>query len=430
MKIIITALGSGGDVFPFIVLGQALQQRGHTVVLMANPHFADAVDQAGLSLAPLGTESDYLAFLQQPGIWDNQSGFRLIWRYLIDLTPRILAAIEEYIIPGKTVLIGSTLSLATRLAQERHDLPATMIHLAPHCFLSAHAFPVTSTRPLPGWLPLWARWTLLTVMDRLLIDATCAKSLNAVRTSLDLPPVRSVMRRWLHSPDLTIGAFPAWFAAPQPDWPPSAIATGFLQRHSPADNALPDSVQAFLDAGEPPLLFTPGTGMVQARAFFACAVQTVAQLERRALFVTGFSENLPDRLPPTILTAAYLPFDQLLPKVAAIIHHGGIGTVAAGLAAGIPQLVIPFAFDQFDNAVRVTRLGVGRNCAGLNPDHWAGALRELLHPDSSLTTAVRRCQRLMAEAPDIGVLIADRIEALAATRLFGASTQNPGLFDE
>ncbi len=426
MKLIITALGSGGDVFPFITLGQALQQRGHTVALMANPYFADAVDRAGLPLIPLGSASDYLAFLQQPGIWDNQLGFRLIWRYLIDLTPRILAAIEAQIVPENTVLVGSTLSLATRLAQERHGLPAVMVHLAPHCFLSAHAFPITSARPLPDWMPLWARRALLTVIDRVLIDATCAKSLNSVRASLGLPPVRSVMRRWLHSPDLTIGAFPTWFAMPQPDWPVSAIATGFLQLRSPADNALPDSVQAFLDAGEPPLLFTPGTGMAQARAFFDCAVQTVTQLERRALFVTGFSESLPDRLPPTILSANHLPFDRLLPKVAGIIHHGGIGTVAAGLAAGIPQLVIPFAFDQFDNAVRVVRLGVGRRCAELNPERWATALRELLHPDSSLTTALRHCQRLMAEAPDACRLVADRIETLAATRFFGASIQNSG----
>ena len=80
MKMIITALGSGGDVFPFVALGQALQQRGHTVVLLANPHFAKVVAQAGLSLVPLGTEEEYLAALRQPEIWHPRQGFAVIWR--------------------------------------------------------------------------------------------------------------------------------------------------------------------------------------------------------------------------------------------------------------------------------------------------------------------------------------------------------------
>lgn len=88
------------------------------------------------------------------------------------------------------------------------------MHLAPSCFLSAHEFPATSAGLLPGWVPLWARRALLTVMDREMLDATCAPPLNELRSTLGLRPVHSVMRRWLHSPDLTIGAFPDWFAAP------------------------------------------------------------------------------------------------------------------------------------------------------------------------------------------------------------------------
>ena len=137
MKIVITALGSVGDVFPFIAIGQVLQQRGHTVALLANPHFANAVAQAGLSLVPLGTEDEYLAALRQPEIWHPRRGFAVIWRQLMALTPRILATLEAQIVPGQTVLVGSTLSLATRLAQERHRLPAAMVHLSPNCFLSA-----------------------------------------------------------------------------------------------------------------------------------------------------------------------------------------------------------------------------------------------------------------------------------------------------
>ena len=423
MKIVITALGSGGDVFPFIAIGQVLQQRGYTVALLANPHFADAVAQAGLSLVPLGTEAEYLAALRQPEIWHPRRGFAVIWRQLMALTPRILATLEAQIVPGQTVLVGSTLSLATRLAQERHGLPAAIVHLSPNCFLSAYEFPVTSARPVPRWIPLWARRALLTVIDRVLLDTTCAPPLNALRAPLGLPPVRSVMRRWLHSPDLTLGAFPDWFAAPQPDWPTSAVVTGFPRLLAHAESPLPDTVQDFLKQGSPPLVFTAGTGMTQASAFFACALQTVTTLQQRALFVTRFSENLPNPLPAQVAVADHLPFDRVLPHVAALVHHGGIGTTATALAAGIPQLIAPFAFDQFDNAARVVRLGVGRSGATLHPERWVAELEPLLHPDPPLTAALRHYQRRIAEMPDACALIADRIEALTRARFSIAATR-------
>ena len=423
MKIVITALGSGGDVFPFIALGQVLQQRGHTVALLANPHFANAVAQAGLLLVPLGTEDEYLAALRQPEIWHPRRGFAVIWRQLMALTPRILATLEAQIVPNQTVLIGSTLSLATRLAQERHGLPAAMVHLSPNCFLSAYEFPVTSARPVSSGLPLWVRRALLTVIDRILLDMTCARPLNTLRATLGLPPVRSVMRRWLHSPDLTLGAFPDWFAMPQPDWPASAVVTGFPRLRAHAELPLPDAVQAFLSTGSPPLAFTAGTGMAQAQDFFACALQTATALQRRALFVTRFADQLPDPLPAAVLVADHLPFDRLLPRVAALVHHGGIGTTAAALAAGVPQLIAPFAFDQFDNAARIVRLGVGQRCATLHPEHWRAKLEPLLHPAPALTAALRRSQQRMTDAPDASALIADRIEALARARFPISSTR-------
>ena len=163
--------------------------------------------------------------------------------------------------------------------------------------------------------------------------------------------------------------------------------------------------------------------MTQAHAFFTCAIQTVTALQRRALFVTRFPETLPGSLPAEVWVADHLPFDHLLPQVAALVHHGGIGTTAAALAAGIPQLIAPFAFDQFDNAARVVRLGVGRSGATLHPKRWAAELEPLLHPDPMLTAALRYYQQRMAEMPDASVLIADRIEALAHARSPFVSTR-------
>lgn len=105
--------------------------------------------------------------------------------------------------------------------------------------------------------------------------------------------------------------------------------TGFPRLRAHAESPLPDAVQAFLSAGSPPLAFTAGTGMAQAKAFFACALQTATALRRRALLVTRFPDTLPDPLPAAVLVADHLPFDRLLPRVAALVHHGGIGTTAA-----------------------------------------------------------------------------------------------------
>lgn len=423
VNVVITVLGSGGDVFPFIALGQVLRERGHTVALLANPHFAAAVAAADLPLVPLGTEEEYLVVLREPDFWHPRRGFPVLWRLLVEQTPRVLAAIEEQIVPGQTVLVGSTLSLAIRLAQERGGIPAAMVHLSPNCFLSAHAFPVTALGALPEWAPLWARRVLLVAMDRIALDATCVPSLNALRATLGLPPVRSVMRRWLHSPDLTVGAFPAWFAAPQPDWPPATVVTGFPRLRVRADPTLLEAVQEFLAAGPPPVVVTAGTAMAQGHAFFARALQAVAALGQRALFVTRFADQLPERLPDSVRVAAHLPFDVLLPQVAVLVHHGGIGTTAAALAAGIPQLVIPFAFDQFDNAARVVRLGVGRSCPTLDAAAWTAGLGALLAPDDARRDALRRCQTLLAEAPDASVQIAEHLENLVSAS--SSKSQSP-----
>jgi UDP:flavonoid glycosyltransferase YjiC (YdhE family) len=124
---------------------------------------------------------------------------------------------------------------------------------------------------------------------------------------------------------------------------------------------------AFLADGEPPIVFTPGTAMRHADRFFETSIQASIELGRRALLLTHYADQIPSRLPPGVATAAYVPFATLLPLSAALVHHGGIGTSAQALAAGIPQLVKPMTFDQPDNAVRLERLGVGLS---IRPDHY------------------------------------------------------------
>ena len=147
----------------------------------------------------------------------------------------------------------------------------------------------------------------------------------------------------------------------------------------------------FLEKGDAPIFFTPGSAMQHGAQFFAAALEACQQLGRRGLFVSAHAQHIPAHLPDTIGYAPYLPFSQALPQAAALVFHGGIGTTAQGLAAAIPLLVMPMSHDQPDNAVRLKRLGVGDF---LMPKKFKGTAvaRKLDHLLNSSEVAVN-CQK-------------------------------------
>jgi UDP:flavonoid glycosyltransferase YjiC (YdhE family) len=195
--------------------------------------------------------------------------------------------------------------------------------------------------------------------DRFLIDPLLAPEINSFRAGLGLAPVRRIFERWAYSPRRVIGLFPEWFAPPQEDWPPHVRLTSFPLYDQSGSRPTPAGLMEFLEEGEPPLVFTAGTGMVQARRFFMVSTEVCRSGGRRGVLLTQFPEQLPQRLPAGVRAFGYVPFSALFPRAAAVVHHGGIGTIAQASAAGLPQLVVPFAYDQPDNAVRVRRLGLG-----------------------------------------------------------------------
>jgi UDP:flavonoid glycosyltransferase YjiC (YdhE family) len=121
---------------------------------------------------------------------------------------------------------------------------------------------------------------------------------------------------------------------------------------------LPDEVCDFLSAGPPPIAFSPGSANRGAHAFFAAAVEACDRLGCRGILLTKYDHQLPSRLPDSVRHFGFVPLSKLLPHTAALVHHGGIGTCAQALAAGVPQVVQPMAYDQFDNSRRLMRLGV------------------------------------------------------------------------
>ena len=142
-------------------------------------------------------------------------------------------------------------------------------------------------------------------------------------------------------------------------------------------------MRTFCEAGPPPIAFTLGTGMMHAAEFFHEAVAACEALGARGLLLTKYPDVIPARLPPQVRHCAFAPFRQLLPLCGAVVHHGGVGTTAAALEMGCPQLVLPLAWDQPDNAARIAKLGVGLSLGSRRrgSEHLSHALSRLMTPE-------------------------------------------------
>jgi UDP:flavonoid glycosyltransferase YjiC (YdhE family) len=191
-------------------------------------------------------------------------------------------------------------------------------------------------------------------------------------------------------------------------------------------DALDPELLEFCQTGEPPIAFTLGTGMMHAAEFFRSAAEACRRIGRRGIFLTQFPQQLPDPLPGHVRHCRFAPFLQLFPHCAIVVHHGGIGTSAKALASGAPQLVLPLAFDQMDNAQRLRDLGAGDSLKPKRrtaPD-LAAALSRLLDPAVRVRT--QGLAELHAGEGDALKRAADWIEELAekTNQVVGASKRD------
>jgi len=357
MKYQLITIGSHGDVHPFIGLAKSLQNRGHTVKIATNPTFESLVNMAGIEFVPVGTKEQFAAWIANPDVWHPTKGGGAVLRGTSQTLRLAYDLARDFASTGTT--IASTLSMGALCARETHQAKIVTVHLAPICIRSLHELP---RLPLPidlNFLPMFTRRQFWKGADRFSIDPAIAPAVNALRKELGLSPVSSILGKWMNSPDLTIGLWPDWFGKAQPDWPATTRLAGFPLYDEGDVTPLPEVVRAFLDAGTPPIAFTPGSAMKFGQDFFATAAESCRQLGRRGILLTRHGEQIPKDLPPGVIHVDYAPFGALLPKCAAVVHHGGIGTTSQALASGCPQLIMPMAHDQPDNASRVKKLGCG-----------------------------------------------------------------------
>lgn len=401
MKILFAAIGTSGDVAPLVGVGRALHRRGHRVTMIANRYFEHLVERADLEFAPCGDAEEYKEKLNHPDFWDPQHSVTFAFREMYVPAIRLLyQQISAQYEPGNTVVAAAPLAIAARLAHDRFGVPWATILLQPAYIRSVYQASEPYRYLTPDWAPKWYRRLWFHFADRW-IDGMFGPPINVFRTELGLPPVRNGFFQWLRSPQLQIGLFPDWFAQPQPDWSPVLKLTGFPLYDDSGVEAIPAEAQAFLDTGPPPIVFTFGTGMRQAKDVFAASVAACRELGQRGILLTRFKEQLPPDLPDGVRHFDFLPFSKVFPRVTALIHHGGIGTLSQALAAGIPQVVVPFAYDQPDNAARLERLGVARTIqhGGYNTHSVVQALQHLLHSRDVAAQCQSLAERLSNARP-------------------------------
>jgi len=408
---ILTPVGSAGDVHPYLGIGRELRRRGHRVTLVASEPFRASALLADIDFVACWSNEYVDEVLRDPDLWHPRRGLKVVMRAVAASLQDTYAALARLYEPGRTVLVGHTLSFATRTFEEEQGVLAATLHLAPGLLRSLHRLPaIAPGRDISG-LPRPLKRAFWWLGDRIFIDPHILPELNAWRDKLGLPPIRRPFQSWLHSPRATFGLFPQWFGPPQPDWPPQVRLTGFPLFEDANAGFLSPEIERFLASGPPPLVFTPGSANRQAPSFFEAAIAATSALGRRAILLTRFAGQLPDGLPDHVLHVEWVSLSRLLPSCAALVHHGGIGTCAQGLAAGVPHLVMPMGFDQPDNAVRLLGLGVGnllapsrftarrvaRKLAVLvgNPA-VAEACRKLRDEGGSYDGVARTCDRLEA----------------------------------
>ena len=361
-RIVLATFGSLGDLHPVIALALELRRRGHDPVVATSENYRGKIAALGLAFHAL--RPDLLAGGEHiiAEIMDGHRGSERLMRERMFPAVRAMHADLALAIASADLLVASELVFAASILAATHGIPWVSFELAPVSLFSLHDPPVLPIPDAVRWMQRGGPLAFRAIRGLAkLASHSWWKPVRELRRELGLPRGGHPLFEGKYSPLLNLVLFSSVLQPPQPDWPAASRQTGFLFYDEPGEfAALPPAVEEFFRAGEPPIVFTLGSAAVYiAGNFYAESARAAQLLGRRALLLLGKNPP-PHHLPPSIFAWDYLPFASVFPRAAAIVHQGGVGTTAQALRAGRPMLVVPFAHDQFDNAARVTRLGVAR----------------------------------------------------------------------
>ncbi len=393
-RIVLTTIGSLGDLHPKIAIALELRQRGHEVAFATHKEYQSKVENLGFEFHRMRPDNPALHDPQEMArMMDLQKGTEYVIRKWVCPSLRDTyndlmncAKDADFIIAGEGVLVA-------RMVAEKLGIPWASTVLQPLAFLSSYEPDVLPVFPLLAkfqWLGSIANKGIFRLSKVMTIS--WAEPIHTLRRELGLSPLAgNPFIDDKYSPDLVLAMFSSIFAKPQPDWAASTVQTGFTFYDDGEGCAelSPELIQ-FLAAGAAPIVFTLGSAAVMTPGrFYQESIQAAKRLNRRAVLLIGKNPP-PENLTDAIIAVNYAPYSQIFSHACAIVHQGGIGTTAQALRAGRPMLVMPYSHDQPDNAARVERLGVSLT---LSRKQYAAVrvakrLRELLeNPDYAAKAA-------------------------------------------
>lgn len=364
-RIVLATTGSLGDVYPFIAIARELRAAGLHPILAAAEPFRAVADAEGINFHPvrpgpadMAAAGHDEASVVRAVAGGTQAVFDLLLPHL-DASYADLAAVMRQ----ADLVLASGFSIAARTAADAAGVPFATVLFQPIAMMSRLDPPVVGEVPLPARLQRRVGPRILRLLYAIAHRRLAHRRapVDALRARLGLAPVRDELLDGPFRGTHVFALYPPAFAPLAPDAPANAVSTGFSFYNGVQAASLDPALEAFVANGPPPLVFTLGSLAVHAPgAFYRTSAAAAAALGRRAVLLVGDHAvaSHADLASPVTFVAGFAPHADLFPRAAAVIHHGGIGTLAQALRAGVPQLVTPVLGDQFDNAERLRELGL------------------------------------------------------------------------
>jgi UDP:flavonoid glycosyltransferase YjiC (YdhE family) len=310
-------------------------------------------------------ENEAMAHLVKEFMDPRKGAERLIRKFIM---PHLAATYADLLRavtgpPAIDLLVSGELVYPAPLIAEKFGVRWASYITAPMSFFSVHDPPVLP--PFPKFAQVF-RWlgpgvTRVGIQAVKLVTRKWSEPVRELRAKLGLPPGRDPIYEGKFSPQLVLATFSRVLADPQPDWPANTVITGFPFYDGDAErDPLPAELAQFLESGQSPIVFTLGSAAVlDPGKFYTESAEAARLLKKRAVLLVGRNPP-PAPLPEGVVAFGYVRFSELFPRAAAVVHQGGVGTTGQALRAACPMLIIPYNFDQPDNAARMVRLGTGR----------------------------------------------------------------------
>ena len=352
MRFTLCAIGTWGDVAPFMTLGRVLRQRGAEVAFAAPPEFATAVVDAGLNFHPIAPTCTPLVKEVSTMTGSPLSALGLLVRATKVITQEALTELPA-IAEGSHMLVATGIAYAAPHVAEALGIPYRAVCVCPRWYPSRSHPPTADAavrRPKPVNSAAW--WINDWSTDRMLDEVV-----NPWRSGQSLSRVTGLYGRMIGlSGERFLAADEA--LAPLPDDIEGTRRVSAMPSFQP--DSLPRQVEDFLASGEPPVYI--GFGSMQpkdAGRLLDLVLESASALNVRTIIPQIWVQAASRSTPGACLAVGHVAFSQLFPRLAAVVHHGGAGTTTTAARSGVPQLVIPHVMDQYYWGHRVHELGIG-----------------------------------------------------------------------